>query len=121
LAGGEVVVVDRFSGSTLAYQGFGRGLPLSEVRAACAVATGGRWPDLNVLLDVPIETGARRREGRPDRFEREAVEFHERVRQGFLALAHEEPDRWCVIDGADDASAVAERVAAAVSERLGLP
>ena len=66
LAAGRHVVVDRFAGSTLAYQGYGRGLPIAEVRQACDLAAGGRWPDLSVLLDLPLEV-AEAPPGRPGR------------------------------------------------------
>jgi dTMP kinase len=113
------VVVDRYSGSTLAYQGYGRGLPLSALCVACDLATGGLWPDLTILLDVPREEGDARRTGaRDDRIEAEDGEFHERVRQGYLELAAADPSCWVVIDGTDSPEEVAARVLSAVRGRL---
>jgi dTMP kinase len=119
LEAGRDVVVDRFSGSTLAYQGYGRGLPLSEIRRACDLATGGLWPDLTVLLHVPVEVGAARRVAAgslPDRFESQGSEFHVRVTEGFLALAAEDPGSWIVLDGTGDVDDVARHVLDAVRE-----
>ena len=101
LAEGKVVICDRFSDSTIAYQGYGRGIDLTTVKQACDMATGGLKPDLTILLDIPVEDGLARKAvmGTPgDRFEQTAIDFHRRVRQGYLALAAEEPERWLVID-----------------------
>jgi len=101
LAAGEVVVADRFSLSTLAYQGHARGLDLSQVRQAIGLATGGLEPDLYVVLDVPVEEGtARQRRGgmTPDRIEQEGHDFLRRVREGYLALSESEPHAR-VVDG----------------------
>jgi dTMP kinase len=97
---GAVVLCDRFTDSTLAYQGYGRGISLEVIRQANAIATGGLSPDLTVLLDLPAEAGLARRlgEAAPDHFEREAIAFHERLRAGFLTLAAAEPGRWLVLD-----------------------
>ncbi len=118
LGSGRHVVVDRFSGSTLAYQGYGRGLPLEEIRAAIEVATNGRWPDLNVLVDVSVDTGAGRRGGGPDRIEAETTAFHERVRAGFRAEAEADPDHWVVVDGSGSPDETAGMVLAVVRSRL---
>lgn len=94
LAAGEVVVADRFALSTLAYQGYGRGLDLDDVRHAVALATGGLEPDLYVVLDVPVDTGAERQHhgGKaPDRIEAAGRDFLQRVRDGYLDLARREP------------------------------
>ena len=98
---GEVVICDRFGDSSVAYQGYGRGLSIDDVREANRMATRGLVPDLTVLLDVPVETGLARKRGEdaPDRIGQEAAEFHERVRQGYLAMAAEEPERFLVVDG----------------------
>ncbi len=98
---GEVVICDRFDDSSIAYQGYGRGLSLDDVRLANRIATQGLVPDLTVLLDVPVETGLARKQGEnaPDRIGQEGAEFHERVRQGYLAMAGEEPERFLVVDG----------------------
>lgn len=99
LAAGRHVVTDRYAGSSLAYQGFGRGLPLEEVRQLSHWASGGLWPDLTVLLDVPFELAAQRQVGTLDRLEAAGEDFHRRVVEGFRALAAAEPDRWVVVDG----------------------
>ena len=100
LARGDVVICDRFADSTVAYQGYGRGIPLDRVQQAIALATRGLTPDLTVLLDLPVEVGLARRLGEtaPDQFEQEALQFHARIREGFLALAAAEPSRWLVVD-----------------------
>jgi dTMP kinase len=118
LSAGRDVVADRFSGSTLAYQGYGRGLPLDLVRAVSAVATGGADPDLNVLLDVPDEVAAGRRCGVPDRMEAAEAAFHARVVAGFRSLAAADPERWVVVDGIGTPDEVAARVLAVVTVRL---
>lgn len=120
LAAGRSVVVDRFQGSTLAYQGYGRGLPLEEVRLACRLAAGGREADLNVLIDVPVDIGTSRRTAAPDRIEAADGGFHERVRQGFLAEAVGDPGRWLVVDGSAPPDQVADAIAAGVRSRLDL-
>ena len=99
LDAGEVVICARFADSTLAYQGYGAGLPVLELRALASVATGGMDPDLTVLLDVDPELGIKRKAaGARNRFESIDLEFHRRVRAGFLELAHQEPERWRVVD-----------------------
>jgi len=122
LDAGQVVLCDRFSDSTLAYQGYARGLDLEAVRALDARARGGVWPDLTFLLDCPAADGlarARGRAGPGDRFEREAPAFHERVRQGLLTLAAAEPARFCVLDAAEPIERVHARVIAEAERRLG--
>ena len=128
IGAGRHVVVDRFSGSTLAYQGYGRGLPIEEVREACDLAAGGRWPDLSVLLDLPFEVAKRRRAAqqtgpagaRPDRIEAEKRDFHLRVVDGFRKIAAADAEHWVVIDGSGAASDVAAEVLEAVRSRLGI-
>jgi dTMP kinase len=118
---GAWVVLDRYADSTLAYQGYGSGVPLDELRALAAFATGGLQPDLTILLDLPIEVGLARKEGAETRFETAFdVDYHRRVREGFLALAHAEPQRFVVVDAARDPADVARDVLAAV-ERLAVP
>jgi dTMP kinase len=119
LASGRSVVTDRYVESSLAYQAFGRGLPLEEVRALSAFATGERRADAVVVLDVDPSVGAARRGRAPDRMEAEDLAFHERVRSGFGELAAAEPGRIAVVDGSAEVDEVAERVWAAVEERLG--
>jgi dTMP kinase len=120
LAAGRHVVTDRFVDSSLAYQGYGRGLPLDQVRAVSAFATGGLEADLAVLLDVPDGQAAARVAGVPDRFEAAGDEFHRRVVAGFHALAAAEPGRWCVVDGTGSPGEVEDRVWQAVAGRLSI-
>jgi dTMP kinase len=120
LAAGEVVVADRYSLSTLAYQGYGRQLDLPQVRRAIALATDGLIPDLTVVLDIPRSLGeARRKAGRPgeDRIERAGAEFHERVAEAYRLLADTEP-QVLRLDGAGDPAAVQARIQAALARRF---
>jgi len=99
LKSGKVVISDRYADSTTVYQGYGRGLDLGMVKSVNKAATQGLTPDLTVLLDAPVETCfARKGDSRLDRFEQEAIAFHNRVREGYLKLASEEPQRWLVVD-----------------------
>jgi dTMP kinase len=106
ISAGKVVLCDRFTDSTLAYQGYGRGIDLAWLRELNNAATGFTRPELTFLLDCPVELGLSRtaarkyEEGkaREDRFERETLAFHEKVRAGFLALAQSEPGRFYTID-----------------------
>lgn len=107
LSQGRWVLCDRFAASTVAFQCYARKLQRAEVDWLNAYAINGTNPDLNVLLDLLVEESLRRRRGRnhgqgvdDDRFEREALEFHEAVRQGYLAQAKQAPDRWLVLDAA---------------------
>jgi len=110
LAQGRIVVCDRHVESSLAYQGYGRGLPLHAIRALAELATGGVRPDAIVLFDVPVELGLARarKRGAQDRLEAEPSEFHERVRAGYEALLAQEPERWLRVDGRGSADAVFE-------------
>ncbi|MGP8059882.1 MAG: dTMP kinase [Acidimicrobiales bacterium] len=120
LAEGRWVVTDRFSGSTLAYQGWGRGLSTDSLRQVVAWAAGGTEADLSVLVDVPVDVARRRlAAASADRLERLDPDFHERVRHGFVALARADPDHWAVVDGTAGIDEVGAAVAAAVAERLG--
>jgi dTMP kinase len=121
LDAGRDVVSDRFSGSSLAYQGYGRGLPLDDVRRLSDWATGGLWPDLTVLLAVdPAEVEARQRLAGlgADRLESESREFHSRVMSGFLALAAADPS-WRVVSGSGPPDSVASRVLDVVTHFFG--
>ena len=121
LAAGHHVVSDRSVYSTLAYQGYGRGLPVDDVRAINAWAVGDTWPDLVIYLTVPDELVAQRLQSRDlDRFERAGKEFHDRVAAGFRTLAAAEPDRWVTIDASGLVDDVTEVLRAAVAERLGI-
>jgi len=120
LEAGRHVVTDRFAGSSLAYQGFGRGLPIDEIGRLSRWATGGVWPDLTILIDVPIAVAATRLGSDRDRFERAGDGFHQRVRDGFLELAASDPQHWVVVDGTPPLDSVAAVVREAVAERLDL-
>lgn len=117
LASGRDVVCDRFTDSSVAYQGFGRGLPPEEVASLSRWATNGLMPDLVVLLDVPLDVAAARTGGPRDRLELAGDEFHAVVLEGFRTLAADNPDRWLVLDGTQSAAALADAAASAVSER----
>ena len=120
LAEGAIVLCDRFSDSTLAYQGYGRGLPLASLRVLAELATDGLWPHLTVLLDIDVVESSRRvlARGGADRLEAETRQFHERVRAGYAQMAAADPGRWVVVDGAGREEEVAARVRDAVVPRL---
>jgi dTMP kinase len=121
LARGGTVVCDRYSDSTLAYQGYGRGLDLGMLRSISDFATDQLIPDQTLLLDLPVEVGlSRRRQSNSDwnRLDALEVEFHRRVRQGYLDLARAEPGRWARIDAEKDEDGVWTQIMEAVSARL---
>lgn len=121
LASGRLVVSDRSVYSTLAYQGYGRGLPLGDLRAINEWAIGDTWPDVVVLLRVPPHVSAERIRRRAlDRFEQAGDEFHARVEAGFAEMAASDPDRWVVIDASASKGQVTAAIRAAVAERLEL-
>lgn len=118
---GAVVIADRYAPSTMAYQGYGRGLPKALVRRVNDLATGGIWPDLIVLLDVPEPVSQARRKRRrkeDDRFEREVLAFHRKVRRGYQSMAAHDPGRWLVIKGDRPARVVQNEVWRGVSPLL---
>ncbi len=116
LAAGTTVVADRFAASTIAYQGYGRGLDLALVQAATDLAIGSCRADLTVLLDIaPDVADERRQRDRQDRFESADLAFHERVRAGYRALAAADPDHWVVLDGSGDLAAVGAAVDAVLA------
>lgn len=116
LAAGLHVVTDRYIGSSLAYQGYGRGLSVAEIRRLSEWASGGLWPDVIVLLRVPLELVMTRiADGVPDRLESEGAGFLSRVIAGFDALATADPQRWRVVDAIGTVEEVAARVVAAVA------
>jgi len=134
LASGQVVLCDRYADATFAYQGHGRGLALDQLRAVNAVATGGLVPDLTLLLDLPVELGLARRKrdgGDWNRFDADSLAFHQRVREGYRALAAAEPARWRIVDAGGEPDVVAGVVwgvveaalagGAALTPRLPLP
>jgi len=96
---GKVVICDRYTDSTVTYQGYGRGLDLETVKTVNDFATEGLKPDLTILMDVPPEEGLNRIKSRKkDRFEQEDIEFHRKIREGYLRLAADESERWLVVD-----------------------
>lgn len=117
LAAGRDVVCDRYVGSSVAYQGWGRGLGPEAVHDISAWAVDGLWPDLVVLLDVTPEEARRRIGGARDRIEAAGDDFHRRVREGFLAQAAAAPDRWVVVDGGGTPDAVEASVRDALARR----
>ncbi len=121
LIAGRTVLCARFADSTLAYQGYGAGVPLEQLRALEAVSTGGLRPDLTILLDLPVEAGlVRKAPGDVNRFEAEFdLAFHQRVRDGFIALAVAEPTRFVVVDAARSPDEVSTAVNAAVDRMVG--
>ncbi|AXG12378.1 dTMP kinase [Intrasporangium calvum] len=119
LAGGRVVITDRYTDSSIAYQGAGRDLGADEIRQLQHWAVGGLFPDLTVLLDVSPDVGRSRRGEVHDRLESEADEFHAAVRQGFLDLAAREPDRYLVVDAGLPADQIHRRVLARLGPILG--
>jgi dTMP kinase len=122
LAAGVTVICARFADSTLAYQGYGAGVPLDRLRALADVATDGLTPDLTILLDLPVDAGlARKAPGDVTRFEAEFdLDFHDRVRDGFLAIARSEPGRVAIVDATQDVDAVAEAIASVADDRLAV-
>ena len=121
LAAGHHVVSDRSVYSTIAYQGYGRCLPLDTVRSVNDWALQGRWPDLVILLDVSHEHAMSRLANRSlDRFEQEDGEFFRRVRDGFHAMAAGDPEHWVVLEGTGDIDVIAASVRDVVHHRLGL-
>ncbi len=120
LQAGRHVVTDRFNGSTLAYQGFGRGLDLAVLREVLGFATGGLEPDLTIVVDGDLETARARSSGaKADRLEQLDPSFHARVREGFLQLADSTPS-WVVIDGGQNLDEVAAATNAAIAQHLKL-
>ncbi len=129
LEAGKIVLCDRFSDATIAYQAYGRGLPLEPVREICRFASRGLAPHLTLLFDLPVEEGLERafrriagREGdlREDRFEREHLDFHRRIREGYLAIARQDPGRVKVLDASKGIEPTRRAVQSALSAFLGV-
>lgn len=126
LAAGQVVLCDRYVDSTVAYQGYGRGVALETVAQLNRLATGGVMPDLTLVLDLDVAEGLRRARTRRgalaacDPFERLAIEFHERVRKGYWAIRDREPERVTLVDADRAQPLVATEMATLVARRLGL-
>lgn len=122
LAAGKIVVCDRFGDSTLAYQGFGHKTDLETLQTLLDFSTAGLKPDLTLLVDVPVEVGMTRKRANSsewNRLDAYALAFHERVRQGYFALAEAEPDRWLIIDATEDQDCVQQAMRRAILSRLG--
>jgi dTMP kinase len=111
---GKVVLCDRFTHSTMVYQGYGRGLDFTAIQMVNNMATRNLNPDLIILLDIPPEQGLARKRSLKDRFELEDLSFHQRVREGYVKMAAAAPDRWLVID----ASLPKEKVAEIIWDRV---
>jgi dTMP kinase len=120
LQAGSWVLCDRFTDATYAYQGYGRGIDLPRIEALEQWVQGDRRPDLTLLMDLPVESGLARagRRSAPDRFERQALDFFDRVRGGYLALARQWPQRFRVIDAAPALAAVSEQIVAVIDRYL---
>jgi dTMP kinase len=125
LLGRKVVLCDRFADATLAYQGYGRGLDLAWIEKIHARTVEDVMPDLTFLLDVPVEEGLRRalkrmekQTDKEDRFEKEALDFHQRVREGYLTLARREPQRIIVLDGMKDEETLHHEIVSHLSSRF---
>ena len=119
LAQGRIVVSDRYTDSSMAYQGHGRGLDVALIDVLARAATGGLVPDLTLFIDVPVDVGLARvgKRGAHDRLEAEVREFHERVRDGYRTMAAADPRRWVTIDGEAEEDEVERAVLAAVAAR----
>jgi dTMP kinase len=121
LAKGQIVLLDRYADSTLAYQGYGRGLDLADLTALTAVATQGLQPDLTLLLDLDVAAGLARRRDQGDEMNRldlETLEFHNRVRDGYHRLAAQEPERWVIVDAGQPVDEVHEALRRIIGQRL---
>lgn len=120
LADGEIVISDRYYDSTIAYQGYGHQQDLEQIRALVQYATGGLVPDLTILLDLDVETGLKRKQkgNEWNRMDAYTVEFHQRVRAGYLEMVKQEPHRWAVVDAAQPWERVQEELRRVIGERL---
>lgn len=119
LDAGKTVVCDRFADSTVAYQGYGRGLDLGQIEYVNRIATGGIKPDITILLDIQPETGLeRKRNIEADRFDNESILFHRRVREGYLREAGKEPERWVVIKAEQPIESISKAILGIVLSRL---
>ncbi len=111
LAAGKIVLCDRYSDSTLAYQGYGLGLDLKALQTITLFATGGLEPDRTFYIDVPVEFGlARKRGGETNRLDEKSAAYHERVRTGYRAMIKAEPERWIVVDGTQSVNQVQREI-----------
>ncbi len=119
---GKIVITDRFIDSTVAYQGYGRGIDIQLIKSINNIATEGVKPDLTIIFDLDVETGMKRNRGinKIDRLELEDIEFHRKVRDGYLKIANEEPQRIKVIDASTSIEDVRAKVWEIISWRLGM-
>lgn len=122
LNAGEIVISDRYYDSTIAYQGYGHQQNLEQVRALVKYATGGLTPDLTILLDVDIEEGLRRKkkDNEWNRLDAYTVEFHQRVRAGYLEMVRQEPSRWVVVDAGSEWNKVQEELRNVIERKLNV-
>lgn len=118
LESGKVVICDRYADSTTAYQGYGRRLDLTVVAEVNRIGTMGLRPDVTFLLDMPVEKGLARKDGNKDRFEVESINFHKRIREGYLKMAAAEPGRWLVVDAEKSMEEIADVIWQRVSKLL---
>lgn len=120
LKAGEIVISDRYYDSTIAYQGYGHQQDLGQVRTLVKYATGGLVPDLTILLDLEVEEGLKRKKNDNEwnRLDAYTLEFHRRVRAGYLEMVKQEPDRWVVIDAGNEWNKVQEEVRLVILGRL---
>jgi dTMP kinase len=120
LKAGEIVLSDRYADSTIAYQGYGHQQDLEQVRALVKYATGGLVPNLTILLDVDVEEGLKRKkkDNEWNRLDAYTLEFHQRVRAGYLEMVRQEPKRWVMIDAGREWQSVQEELRKIISNRL---
>lgn len=121
LSEGKIVLLDRYADSTLAYQGYGRGLDLGKLESLTEIATGGLQPDLTVLLDLDVAEGLDRRRDRGEEMNRldlETIEFHNRVRRGYHQLAAKNPARWVSVEAGRPVEAIQEDLRRIVTARI---
>ncbi len=118
----KIIICDRYADSTVAYQGFGRGLELQLIDAVNHLSTRGLTPDLTILLDLPVEEGLKRKKNKTsDRFDSETLEFHRRVRKGYLYLAKKNPHRWYKVDGLLSKSEISGLIIKKIDSLPGIP
>jgi dTMP kinase len=123
LAVGEIVLSDRYFDSTIAYQGYGHGQDLAQIRELVRYATGGLTPDLTILLDLEVEIGLQRKSKQEEwnRMDAYTVDFHKRVRNGYLELVKQEPTRWRVVDSSQKWEVVQEELKQVILAALAVP
>jgi dTMP kinase len=122
---GKIVICDRFADATVTYQGYGRGVPMDIIRQLNTMATWGVWPHITVFIDIDLRLALNRLKIRnqetetlPDRFEREAEQFFEKVRRGYIDLANDEPARFRVFDGSQDAESIHQKIVEVISHEI---